>query len=139
MLYEVITMMFVFSQGKTMMIQTATEPDKSIKIAVVSSPKIIGKYAQSVYNVALATLSSRRSGRFSLQQYDLQDESSTALEETFAKLREDKVDAVLAPLTGEGAKNLARIDTNFPIFIPTVHKRDIPSAPDNIVFGGIDS
>jgi len=31
-----------------------------------------------------------------------------------------------------------QIETNLPIFIPTVHKRDIPSAPENIVFGGID-
>jgi len=119
-------------------IQIPIEPEKSIKIAIVSSPKIIGKYAQSVYNVALVTLSTRRSGRFSIQQYDMQDESPITLEETFAKLREDNIDAVLAPLTGEGAKSLVHIETNLPIFIPTVHKRDIPSAPDNIVFGGID-
>ncbi|ADR34032.1 hypothetical protein Sulku_1370 [Sulfuricurvum kujiense DSM 16994] len=144
----ILSLMFVFSQGKTMVIrkssdaihpiQTSIKPDESIKIAVVSSPKIIGKYAQSVYNVALATLSTRRSGRFSIQQYTMQDESSITLAETFAKLREDKMDAVLAPLTGEGAKNLVHIETHLPIFIPTVHKRDIPSAPDNITFGGID-
>jgi len=144
----ILSLMFVFSQGKTMIIQkssdtinpiqTHIEPKEYIKIAVVSSPKIIGKYAQSVYNVALATLSSRRGDRFSIRQYDMQDESPITLGETFAKLREDKIDAVLAPLTGEGAKSLVHIETNLPIFIPTVHKRDIPSAPNNIVFGGID-
>lgn len=145
--FFILSLLFLISQGKTMVIQKSsdikqsqrvTEPAEPITIAIVSCPKIIGKYSQSVYNVSLATLLGRRGENFTLRQYDMNDESEAALAETFAKLRDEKVDAVLAPLTGSGAKNLLSVETNLPVFIPTVHKRDIPDAPKNIVFGGID-
>jgi hypothetical protein len=144
----ILSLLFGFSQGRTMIIQKSSdtmkpmhileESNEPIKIAVISSSKIIGKYSQSVYNVSVATLLSRRGENFTIQQYDMRDESKVTLAETFAKLRSDNVDAVLAPLTGMGAKNLISVETNLPIFIPTVHKRDLPEAPKNIVFGGID-
>lgn len=146
-LFLILSLFFALSDGRDMVIQkqsalkplqTAVEATEPIKIALISSPKIIGKYTQSVYNVSVATLLSRRGGNFTIQQYDMSDESSVTLAETFAKLHDDNVDAVLAPLTGNGAKNLVTIETNLPIFVPTVHKREVPNAPKNIVFGGID-
>lgn len=144
----VLSLFFLFSEGRTIKIQkssnnttptqTVIEPESSLKIAVVSSPKVIGKYTQSVYNVSLATLLSRRNDRFEIKRYDMPDESASSFKHTFEEIAHDNVDAVLAPLTTEGAKNLLSIDVKLPVFIPTVHKRDLPSAPDNFVFGGID-
>lgn len=138
---------FLSLEGRTIIIQKSSEnsnpmktvtEEKPIIIALLSSPKVIGKYTQSIYNVSLATLLSRRNGHFKIQRYDMADESSASLELAFKKLQQDSTDAVLAPLTTDGAKNLLGIATKLPIFIPTVHKRELPSAPDNFVFGGID-
>jgi hypothetical protein len=110
---------------------------KPITIGIVSSPKVIGKYTQSLYNVSLATLMSRRN-QFEIKRYDMKDESIASLQEAMDHLRNDGVDAVLAPLTAPGAKNLITFSTTLPIYIPTVHKRDLENAPENFVFGGID-
>ncbi len=145
----IVSILLCFAaEGKTIVIQKVSqmnaeaplhsEEKKSLAIAVISSPKLIGKYAQSVYNVSLATLLSFHNERFSIRRYDMEDESPASLSKTLEQLRQDKIDAVLAPLTKPGADNLLRIDTKLPIFIPTVHKRDLSDAPENIVFGGID-
>ena len=112
--------------------------DSTIKIAIVSSPKVIGKYSQSLYNVALATLLSRRNEHFEIKRYDIADESADALSHVLNEVRHDEMDAILAPLTSVGAKNIITLNTNLPIFIPTVHKRDLPDAPENFTFGGLD-
>lgn len=110
----------------------------TISIAVITAPKIIGKYSQSVYNVSLATLMSRLNTQYRIKLYEVPDESSSSLNEAMNHLRQDGMNALIAPLTLNGAKNLAAIDTSMPIFIPTVHKRDLPSASDNITCGAID-
>lgn len=115
-----------------------TSSDRTIKIAVISSPNVIGKYAQSVYNVSLATLIGLRNNNYEIKRYDMANESLESFSRTLEDVRHDRMDAILAPLTSSGAKNLISIKTALPIFIPTVHKRDLPSAPENITFGGID-
>ena len=131
---------FTTSYAQNVSIQKATDPSNitTLNIAVISSPQVIGKYTQSVYNVSLATLMSCKSDHYTLTRYDMPDESSESLAAVFDKIDHDNINAILAPLTTAGAKNLLSIKTKLPIFIPTVHKRDIPSAPDNITFGGID-
>lgn len=107
------------------------------KIALLSSPSVIGRYTQSSYNVALATfLASNR--EFELLSYNIKDESTSSLSSVFEQMTNDKIDAVLAPLTLSGVKNLLTLPTDKLLFIPTVHKRDVQNAPENIVFGAID-
>lgn len=113
-------------------------PTQPIKIAFICAPSVIGKYSQSTYNVALSTLMGVRRENFSLIRYTLKDESSESLSTEIEKAKKEGIDAFIAPLTSTGAKNIIALDINKPIFIPTVHKRDFPSAPDNFVFGGID-
>ncbi|HEX5330932.1 hypothetical protein [Sulfuricurvum sp.] len=120
------------------LMQLIESTDKTIKIALISSPNVIGKYSQSLYNVSLATLMSRRSEGYEIKRYDIADESSASLAAVLDEVRRDNVDAILAPLTSLGAKNIITHSTNLPVFIPTVHKRDLPSAPANFIFGGID-
>jgi hypothetical protein len=108
-----------------------------VKIALLSSPSVIGRYAQSSSNVALATfLASNRP--FELISYNIKDESTASLSEVLGQMNSDKVDAVLAPLTLNGVKNLLTLHPDKLLFIPTVHKRDVQNAPENIVFGAID-
>ncbi len=109
-----------------------------IKIALIAAPSVVGRYAQSTYNVSLATLMASNQP-FELVAYDLPNESEAALSQTLEKIGRDNVQAILAPLTLGGVKNLLAIcKTDTPIFIPTVHKRDIGAAPETIIFGAID-
>lgn len=115
--------------------QTASTPH--VRIALLSSPSVIGRYAQSSYNVALATfLASNRP--FELISFNIKDESTASLSEAMEKINGEKIDAILAPLTLNGAKNLLTQPGDKLVFIPTVHKRDVGNAPENIVFGAID-
>ena len=142
------SLLFLFSDAHAITIQkssNAANPtsdvissDHTYHIAVISAPNIIGKYSQSVYNVSLATLMSLRSEHYEIKRYDMSDESPDSLSKALDEVRHDHMDAILAPLTTGGAKNLLTLNVALPLFIPTVHKRDISSAPVNITFGGID-
>lgn len=108
-----------------------------MKIALLSSPSIIGKYTQSSYNVALATLLASGDS-FELFKYDMPNESYESISTTIEKITNEGNVAILAPLTLDGAKNLLTVPTTITVFIPTVHKRDIGPSRDNIIFGSID-
>lgn len=110
---------------------------KPIKIALMVSPSVVGHYSQSTYNVALATLMATHSP-FELILYEMNDESEKSIAQSMEEITHDNIQAVLAPLTLNGAKNLVKIQTDKVVFIPTVHKRDIGSCGSNIIFGAID-
>lgn len=109
-----------------------------INIALISAPSIIGKYAQSTYDVALATLLSEHPEHYTLKQINMPDESEKSLIDALSYIRQNKFNAVLAPLTLTGARRLSALETAIDIFIPTVHKRDMSDAPQNFTFGSID-
>lgn len=117
---------------------SSPEHSGKVAIAVLSSPKIIGKYSQSVYNVALATLMGCISDGYEIRQYPIPDESADSIAKALSKIRENGSAAILAPLTTNGVKNLLSQESHIPIFIPTVHRRDFPDTPGNITFGAID-
>lgn len=147
-LFVITVFLFFLGHSESMSIQKSSdgihnEPeillsDKMIKIGVISAPHIIGKYTQSVYNVSVATMISRLDTRFEIKRYDLSDESNESLIRVLKEIHRDGINAILAPLTVNGAKNLITLNSDLPIFIPTVHKRELASAPSNITFGGID-
>lgn len=111
--------------------------DPKMKIALLSSPSVIGKYTQSSYNVALATLLASRDS-FELVKYNIPNESYETISITIEKIVREGNAAILAPLTLQGAQNLLNVPSTITVFIPTVHKRDIGPSPDNIIFGSID-
>ncbi len=147
-LFFLLALLFLFSHADMITIHKSSDTtnsssdvissDHTLKIAVISSPAVIGKYSQSVYNISLATLISLRNDHYEIKRYDMSDESPSVLAKTLNEVHNDGMDAILAPLTAGGAKNLITLKSNLPIFIPTVHKRDVSSAPSNITFGGID-
>jgi len=144
----ILSILFLFTYAQNITIRKSSDTssgaqsykpiDSTLNIAIVSSPKVIGKYSQSLYNVSLATLLSRRKDHFEIKRYDMPDESAESLSRVLDEVRHDGMDAILAPLTAVGAKNMTVLNTNLPIFVPTVHKRDLPDAPENFTFGGID-
>lgn len=109
----------------------------TIKIALLSSPSVIGKYSQSSYNVALATLLASGDA-FELVKYDIPNESYETILKTIETITNDGNSAILAPLTLQGAQNLLNVPTTITVFIPTVHRRDVGSSREKIIFGSID-
>jgi len=114
-----------------------TKSASNVKIALLSSPAVIGRYSQSSNNVALATFLAS-SHPFELISFNIKDESAASLSEAIEKMKSEKIDAILAPLTLNGVKNLLTLQNDKLVFIPTVHKRDVGNVPENIVFGAID-
>ena len=108
-----------------------------VKIALLSSPSVIGKYTQSTYNVALATLLASGDS-FELVAYEIPNESYETISTTVEKIINEGNMAILAPLTLDGVHNLLNISLTIPVFIPTVHKRDVGTVGENIIFGSID-
>lgn len=109
----------------------------TLKIALLSSPSVIGKYSKQCYDVSLATLLSYRIP-IELVAYTLTDESETSIQTALKQIKEDDIDAIIAPLTLQGVKNLLHSGTSYTVFLPTVHKRDVGIAAENFIFGGID-
>ena len=108
-----------------------------LKIALLSAPSVVGKYSSSTYNVALATLLSRNI-TFELISIDMKDESTSSIHIALESAKAKNIDALLAPLTITGVQELVKTAHDFPIFIPTVHKRDVQTNDNSIIFGAID-
>jgi hypothetical protein len=108
-----------------------------MKIALLSSPSVIGKYSQSTYDVALATLLAS-GGAFELIKYDIPNESYETISTVYEKILNEGNVAILAPLTLQGAQNIVNVPTTIRIFIPTVHERDVGPVAENYTFGSID-
>lgn len=117
--------------------QIDSQLTQKIKIALLVAPSVVGRYASSTYNVTLATLMSTPYP-FELVRYNLANESDESITSVLNTIRNDKIDAIMAPLTLIGAKHIVKTDNTLPTFIPTVHKRDIGIASENYVFGAID-
>ena len=110
---------------------------KPLTIGILSAPSVVGKYSTSTYSVALATLLSRNVS-FELISIDMKDESSASIHWALEKVNSQNMDALLAPLTTAGVQELVKSAPDIPIFVPTVHKRDVQTSDNAIVFGAID-
>lgn len=148
-LFILLIFLSLFGEARTLVIQKpsnsaddyqrySTSSEQPIKIGVIFSSKVIGKYAQSTYNVALATLLSRKLEHYTIKRYDMPDESLSSITGALKEAERDGINGILSPLTANGAKNIVTLETKLPVFIPTIHKRDLPAAPENFIFGGID-
>ncbi len=107
---------------------------ENIKIAYISSPKVIGSYSQSLYSIAITTAIAKKTKNIEIINISLADESKKSIENAMLSV----YDAIIAPLTANGAKNLLSLELEIPIFIPTLHKREFADASENVVFGAID-
>ncbi len=109
-----------------------------LKIAMLLPTKKIGKYAQSSTKSVISYLLAKNA-KFYLKSFEIEDEEYLTIQSILSKLESENFDFVIAPLTLEGAKNLASIPTFLSIYVPTVNKNDINNLQNsNLIFGGID-
>ncbi len=108
-----------------------------VKIAMILPEKRIGRYAESTSTALFAYLISR-DHPFILKTYTVQEVSKKVLEETLEQIEADGFHYVIAPLTLEGAKNIAQIEAELFIYLPTIHMSDLQTDNPNIYCGAID-
>ena len=121
----------------TLIILCSTLWSQPLEIALMLAPSVVGSYAQSTYNVAVATLTSSKIP-FEVIRYDLPDESNASIIQTLEKIHNDGIYAILAPLTLTGVSNLPPINPDTILFVPTVHGHDRTIIEPNVILGGID-
>ncbi len=110
---------------------------KKVKIAMLLPYKIVGKYASSTTNAALAYLMVKNYS-FELKSYKIENESTQEIQKALSKIQQDGFEYVIAPLTQEGADVVSAINPNINIFFPTINKNDSNTQSSFLYFGGID-
>jgi len=110
---------------------------KEIKIALLLPYKVIGRYATSTTNASFAYLLAKNHS-FELKSYKLETQEQEEIEEKLKEIKNDGFEFVIAPLTQEGANALAQTDTELYTYFPTIHKKDINSSSEYLIYGGID-
>ena len=108
-----------------------------LKIAMLLPYKKIGKYATSTTNAVFAYLLERNNA-FEMKSFQLDSESPEDITKALRKIEQERFYYVIAPLTLQGARNLAALQSDLKIFIPTINKNDIETTDENLYFGGID-
>lgn len=107
------------------------------KIAILLPTKVIGRYSIFVTNAVTAYLLSTNHS-FTLKTFDSGDESNASLQATLKEIITEGFSYCIAPVTLDGAKNLAGINTSLNLFIPTVNKNSVEQFNPLITYGGID-
>lgn len=108
-----------------------------LKIAMLLPYKVIGRYAYSTTNAAFAYYLTKNRA-FELKTYHAESEDYEELEKVLQKIEEDNFHHVIAPLTLEGAHNVASLDLPMHIYFPTIHKDDMNITTDYSYYGGIN-
>jgi len=108
-----------------------------LKIAILIPSKVIGRYSIYVANAVSSYLLSTEKP-FKIKTFDSTDESMQNLDAAIKKIVEEGFDYCIAPVTTEGANNLALVNSSLNIFIPTVNNRSVDNDNYLIVYGGID-
>jgi len=109
----------------------------AIRLAVLMPQKRIRGYAISTVNTLIAYLL-HREHHFEIQVYNLDDEDGDSIKAAIDSIKSDGYQYVVAPVTPEGALQLAHYSNGLQLFIPTVNRNLVPYAPNGVLFGGID-
>ncbi len=110
---------------------------ENLRIAMILPYKKIGKYAPSTMNASFAYLMTKKHP-FELKSYKVESESIEDLELAIQKIKKDDFDYIIAPLTQEGADNVALINPDINIYFPTINKKNTNSNSSSLYYGGID-
>lgn len=108
-----------------------------VRIAMLLPEKVIGRYAASTTNSAMAYLLSKNR-HFQLKTFPIGDESPDALRHGLNQIAQEHYNYIIAPLTKEGAGIVAQLDPQAYIFFPTVNIRDVNAMGSRLFYGGID-
>lgn len=116
---------------------TVFQPDQELKIAMILPNKLIGRYAHTTSTAVFAYFLTREHP-FTIKTFQIIDESPEEIERVLEEIKEADFHYVIAPVTPKGAKVISEREEELTLFFPTIHKNDIPDAPNNIYFGAID-
>jgi len=108
-----------------------------LKVAMLLPYRVIGRYAYSTTNAAFAYYLTKNRA-FELRTYHAESEDIQELEKVLQQIEEDDFHYVIAPLTKQGAHNVASLDLNMHIFFPTINKDDMNITTDYSYYGGIN-
>ena len=111
--------------------------NEKLKIAMLLPYKRIGRYAHSTSNAVFAYLLTRNQP-FVFKNFALEDEKYETIQTLLKEIKEEGFTYVIAPLTKEGADNVASQESELQIFFPTINSKDINISSDNLYFGAID-
>ena len=111
--------------------------NEALKIAMLLPYNRIGRYAYSTSNAVFAYLLTRNQP-FMFKNFALEDEKYETIHTTLEKIKEEGFSYIIAPLTKEGAENIATQESELQIFFPTINRKDINVSGDNLYFGAID-
>ncbi|WP_456322966.1 hypothetical protein [Hydrogenimonas sp.] len=109
----------------------------ALHVAFIIPYKIIGKYAASTTNSALAFLLTR-GVPFKMDTIVIEDESDASLFSAIEQVEQNSFDLVVAPLTPKGAQFCCDQAIHTRLYIPTLHKNRVVCQNDMVYFGGID-
>ncbi len=107
------------------------------KIALLVPRKVVGKYANSMADSIFSYLL-YKGGKFQFELFDSEDESEENILKTLAEINHKGYQLVIAAVTQNGAKVIAKHEHMVQVYIPTINKKEINLMSENITFGGID-
>ena len=110
---------------------------QEVNIAMILPQKRIGRYAESTSTALFAYLLSQKHP-FTLKTYEVEEISVKVLQETLEQIQADGFHYLIAPLTLEGAQNIAQTKTDLFIYLPTINMSDLQTDNPNIYCGAID-
>jgi len=107
------------------------------KVALLVPRKVIGKYANSMADSILSYLLFKE-GKFQFELFDATDESEANILKTLGEIKHKGYQLVIAAVTQNGARVIAKHEQYMQVYIPTINKKEINLMRENISFGGID-
>jgi len=111
--------------------------NKKLRIALLLPYKKIGRYASTTTNASFSYLMAKNRF-FELKSYKLNTESNEDIQKALLKIKKDKFNFVIAPLTQIGADEVAKINPQINIYFPTINKQDADTISPYLFYGGID-
>ena len=111
--------------------------NEELRIAMLLPYKRIGRYAHSTSNAVFAYLLTRNQP-FVFKNFALEDEKYETIQTVLKEIKKEGFNYVIAPLTKEGADNVASQERELQIYFPTINSKDINVSADNLYFGAID-
>jgi len=131
------TTIYVEHMEEEIDLSPVTEYASYPKVALLVPRKVIGKYANSMADSILSYLLFKE-GKFQFELFDATDESEANILKTLDEIKHKGYQLVIAAVTQNGARVIAKHEQYMQVYIPTINKKEINLMRENISFGGID-
>lgn len=108
-----------------------------LNIAFIYPSELVSKYAKSSINTVVGYFSFLEQ-EYNLVAIDSVDESYESIQNALNRVKDSKIDKVIALFTPNAIDNLKQIDdSNLKIYFPLIEKREFNYDNENFIFGSI--